>query len=922
MDDMIPAFVIETRENLQSLDDDLLVFEKDPKNLEVLTNIFRTFHTVKGTCGFLDLSNLEGLAHVAETLLGLFREGKMLADEHSVSLIFKTLDRIGKVINYIEEHGSEEKKPHTDLIKELEAVIKGEKVSVEKVVKEALQQEKSVEKKVEKNNAVQEMPRVLEKAEEGELAQDKKNMDANKKKVEDMRTIRVNLGLIDNLMNLTSELVIGQNQLLQLMRNHEGTELKTTLQHLSMIISEINEKVMKTRMQPIKSTWSKIPRIIRDLSLVTNKKVRLDMIGEDTELDRQVLENIEAPLTHMIRNSIDHGILTPDKRLARGKPAEGVITLKAFHEGGHVVIEVHDDGEGVNVKRVRQKIVENKLLSVYDADQLTHGQVIDYIFHAGLSTAEHVTELSGRGVGMDVVRTNVDKIGGSVTVYSEEGKGSKFSFKIPLTLAIIPGLIVRAGGEKFTLPQVAATELVRLTARSVNTADRISEGLFLRLRSNLLPLIILSQVLKLENKTEEVLNDFINYYRLRKFDPDSSVTTQLRCVDPSKEAIFQDILKRVYTKEISVVILRSNTLTFGLIVDQILDMEEIAVKPVSPILQNISFFSGNTILGDRSISMILDPNVIAQTLGDIPLSEDKEDKALAEREEKTSLLLFKDGVSKNKRAVLVSLILRIEEMKLEKLEYSLGHLVAHYRKSLIRLMPYNSAFNLQQEGKSVPVLIFQYEEDIVGVIIEKVVDIIDQKIELEIESDQSDVVGSLIIQGEVVDLINVGYFLERLIPSYKEYIHSTVSTPAKISDIALEVREDKANVRQKVLGRVLFADNVGSFKTLIDPLLKGENYAVQFFKSAESLTLHVAEMDPSEEDVPKVIFFTAKLLNKKNIDSVKDLKNLPYLKNVSFVALYENEIDLNANVIMAFDTYIEKFDTDKILKHLDVFVSA
>ena len=379
--------------------------------------------------------------------------------------------------------------------------------------------------------------------------------------------------LLENLMTLVSELVLTRNQLLQMVRGKDDSEFATPLQRLSHITTDLQEGVMKTRMQPIGNAWAKLPRIIRDLSVEMNKKIDLQMIGAETELDRQVLELIKDPLTHMVRNSADHGLEATEDRRRIGKPEVGKIVLNAYHEGGHIIIEIADDGRGLNIARIREKVVASGLASEGETEQMSDQQVAQYIFRAGFSTAEKVTSVSGRGVGMDVVRTNIEKIGGTIELKTQQGKGTSFIIKIPLTLAIVSALIVECGGERFAIPQISVLELVRTTANSEHGIEVINNAPVLRLRDRLLPLVSLRQLLRLgeeDGRTETFI-----------------VVTQV------------------------------GTYTFGIIVDRVFDTEEIVVKPVAPILRHINMFSGNTILGDGSVIMILDPNGIAGSTGEI-----------------------------------------------------------------------------------------------------------------------------------------------------------------------------------------------------------------------------------------------------------------------------------------------------------------
>ena len=387
------------------------------------------------------------------------------------------------------------------------------------------------------------------------------------------QSIRVNVDTLEHLMTMVSELVLTRNQLLEISRRNEDTEFKVPLQRLSNVTAELQEGVMKTRMQPIGNAWQKLPRIVRDLSGELGKQIELEMHGADTELDRQVLDLIKDPLTHMVRNSADHGLETPAERLASGKGEQGTIRLSAYHEGGHIIICIADNGRGLNTERIKAKAVSNGLVSETELEKMTEAQIHKFIFAPGFSTAATVTSVSGRGVGMDVVRTNIDQIGGTIDIKSVAGEGSSVTIKIPLTLAIVSALIVEAAGDRFAIPQLSVVELVRARANSEHRIERIKDTAVLRLRNKLLPLMHLKKLLKIDDGSSS--------------DPENGF----------------------------IVVTQVGSQTFGIVVDGVFHTEEIVVKPMSTKLRHIDMFSGNTILGDGAVIMIIDPNGIAKALG-------------------------------------------------------------------------------------------------------------------------------------------------------------------------------------------------------------------------------------------------------------------------------------------------------------------
>ncbi len=626
MDDLLREFLTETGESLDTVDNQLVRFEQDPTDAKILDNIFRLVHTIKGTCGFLGLPRLEALAHAGETLMGKFRDGMPVTSE-AVSLILSSIDRIKEILAGLEATEAEPEGTDEDLIEKLHEMAEGKHAEVAPVAEAAPVVEappavpaapehrrssrarwcrrywngRCVRAKSRWTNwsapsarprsrsvatadraGGQVPPSRKPAAAPGSTRRIAKEKKAAKSAVEiDVpeadkianQSIRVNVDTLEHLMTMVSELVLTRNQLLEISRRNDDTEFKVPLQRLSNVTAELQEGVMKTRMQPIGNAWQKLPRIVRDLSGELGKQIELEMHGADTELDRQVLDLIKDPLTHMVRNSADHGLETPAERAAAGKPEQGTIRLSAYHEGGHIIICIADNGRGLNTERIKAKALQNGLVSEADLEKMTEAQIHKFIFAPGFSTAAAVTSVSGRGVGMDVVRTNIDQIGGTIDVKSVAGEGSSVTIKIPLTLAIVSALIVEAAGDRFAIPQLAVVELVRARANSEHRIERIKDTAVLRLRNKLLPLMHLKKLLKIDDGTSS--------------DPENGF----------------------------IVVTQVGSQTFGIVVDGVFHTEEIVVKPMSTKLRHIDMFSGNTILGDGAVIMIIDPNGIAKALG-------------------------------------------------------------------------------------------------------------------------------------------------------------------------------------------------------------------------------------------------------------------------------------------------------------------
>jgi chemotaxis protein histidine kinase CheA len=529
-DDIVREFLVESNENLDSLDRELVQLEKDPANRDTLASIFRTIHTIKGTCGFLGFNKLESVAHVGENLLSRLRDGALALSPEITTALLRMVDAIRQMLASIEASGNEGQRDDTELIAILSALMPvATGGPAAQPLKEA-ERERPVQEAVRLGEILVQtgltQPSEVEAALEqqaagdsrqvGEILVDKgvintqdvsealKSQQQNRNQVAATdASIRVDVTLLDKLMNLVGELVLARNQIVQFTNTTEDTSLTASSQRLNLITTELQEGVMKTRMQPIGNIWSKFPRTVRDVAAACGKQIRIEMEGKETELDKTIIEAIKDPLTHIVRNSADHGIEMPDRRVAEGKAAEGRLLLRAYHEGGQVIIEISDDGAGLDHEKIRRKALEKGLITPEQIARLSEREAVNLIFMPGLSTAEKVTNVSGRGVGMDVVRTNIEKIGGTVDVQSTQGQGTTVRMKIPLTLAIIPALIVTSAGDRYAIPQVSLLELVRLEGEHASTAiENVHGAPVYRLRGRLLPLVYLNQELNVEAPVE------------------------------------------------------------------------------------------------------------------------------------------------------------------------------------------------------------------------------------------------------------------------------------------------------------------------------------------------------------------------------------------------------------------------------------
>jgi two-component system chemotaxis sensor kinase CheA len=853
MDDLLREFVTETNESLDVVDVELVRFEQDPNNAKILDNVFRLVHTIKGTCGFIGLPRLEALAHAAETLMGKFRDG-LPATSDAVTLILATIDRIKTILDSLERDQREPEGNDDDLISDLEQMVErvaspNAQAAVGTITPQTLERPlrpgevplDELERAFRETEV--ELPAKAAPAAQPEPA----GHDEEGGKVAG-QSIRVSVDTLEHLMTMVSELVLTRNQLLEIVRSHENSEFKTPLQRLSNVTAELQEGVMQTRMQPIGNAWQKLPRIVRDLSNELGKHIDLDMQGADTELDRQVLDLIKDPLTHMVRNSADHGLETPQERRAAGKPERGRIRLAAYHEGGHIIIQITDDGRGLNTERIKAKAIAQGLATEAEIEKLTEAQIHKFIFVPGFSTATHITSVSGRGVGMDVVRNNIDQIGGTIDVRSVAGAGLTFTIKIPLTLAIAAALIVEAGGERFAIPQLSVIELVRTHGGGEHRVEKIKDTPVLRLRDKLLPLAHLGKLLG-----APVGGDLADGF---------------------------------------VVVTQVGSQVFGIVVDSVFHTEEIVAKPLSSKLRHIALFSGNTILGDGSVIMIIDPNGVAQAFGGTVTSQmvaagEIETTPIAEDEKPTSLLVFRAGSSEPK-AVPLALITRLEEVDGRKIELSNGRHMVQYRGHLMPLVSLSEKVQVRNEGAQ-PLLVFSDGSRSMALVVDEIIDIVEDRLDIQVGSDNPGVLGCAIIKGHATEIIDVGHFLPLAFEDwFRRKDQSTRIGPHS----------------------VLLIDDSPFFRNMLAPVLQAAGYDVTAVASAqEGLTMLKAgrsfDVAITDIDMPEMDGFAF----AESVRADPQTAHLPVIALSSIVSPESAERGRRAG----FYDYVAKFDRQGLI---------
>lgn len=759
-------FLVESFDNVEQVERDLLSLERQPSSEAVLNSVFRSVHTIKGSAGFLGYTKLEKVTHVAENLLGSVRAGSIAFDSNVSERLLSTIDAIRGILQSIETQGTEGSDDCSALIDQLESIqanSAGEKGKTKKKPRAATAKASKVKNPTaaNANSGASSAAHLKSVASTDNASQSSSNNEAqikpnaaqpvtsapvpakaapatpaaaNSDCPASESTIRVDVALLDKLMTCVGELVLARNQLLQYTNVMSDGGLHRTSQRLNLITTELQEGVMKTRMQPIGNVWSKFPRLVRDLAAICEKQVRIEMEGKETELDKTIIEAIKDPLTHLVRNTVDHGIERSEVRVQNGKPAEGCLTLKAYHEGGQVNIEIIDDGAGLNLERIKNKAIERGLMTADQVARLADRDVGNLIFLPGFSTAEKVSNVSGRGVGMDVVKTNIEKIGGTVDVQSRSGQGTSIKIKIPLTLAIIPALIVSSDGDRYAIPQVSLLELVRLEdAKATNGIEWIQGAPVYRLRGQLLPLVYLRNELKL-GKHEEPGNNSVN-----------------------------------------IVVLRAEDRQFGLIVDRINDSEEIVVKPLSTQLKGVPVYSGTTIMGDGRVALILDVMGLAHTSNVLTASRDRghadsADRSMSKSVASRTLLVL--GVGPDKRCALpIEQVTRLEKVPANSIEFADHQEVVQHRGEILPLIRLADALGVQsmpEDPDLLDVVVYSDETRTVGLVIDRIIDIVETDYTHTRRASRHGLLSSAIVQGQVTDLLDLPAVVNMVNPTFFE----------------------------------------------------------------------------------------------------------------------------------------------------------
>ncbi len=863
---LLAEFVTESRDHLADVEAQLLEIEASGAdvNVELVNTVFRSIHSIKGAAGFMGLEVINKLSHSLENVLGKIRNREMVPTSAAVDVMLKSADVLASLINDIDNSDSVDVSTEIALLDRIHAEGAVELPPASSEAAPAQHESSPEDGKLAEPAAATPEPTATSQPPAEVTPAKAPAPSAPATSTPHESSVRVQVGVLDQLMNLAGELVLGRNQLLQTVGTQDQEGIQGVAARLDQVTSELQEAIMQTRMQPIGNVFNKFPRIVRDLSAKLKKQCDVVMEGKEVEVDKTIIEAIGDPLTHIIRNSVDHGVELPDARVAASKGATGTITLRAYHRAGNVRIDISDDGAGIDAKRLKDKAVAKGLITIDQADQLSDREAIMLIFHPGLSTAERVSDVSGRGVGMDVVRTNIEKIGGTVELESEPGVGTSLQITLPLTLAIIPSMLVRCRGARFAIPQVNIVELVRVREHEV--ADRISfvkDSSVLRLRGSLLPLVPLDRALKLLPGESS------------KSTSESSGTRHI-------------------------VVLESGQTRYGLVVDQIDDSEEIVVKPLGQHLKSSSCLAGATILGDGHVAPILDVTGIASGC-DINSTAEEAAEHHAERSATTadntdvqSLLLFANCEGDH-FAVPMGLVDRIERVRCDQIDSVGGQELLQYRGTSLPLLSVERLIKAapRAESRNVHVVVFSVHGREAGLIAPQLSDI--RQIAAEIDGDtfrEPGVAGSLVIDEQTTRLLDL-------------YELAQVAHPEWFVD------KPKANAQGDRQQTILLAEDSTFFRKQVAQYIEGEGFRIVDAADGE---LAWEVLAAGEEPIDLVVT-DIEMPNLDGLGLTRRIRGSAAHSHLPIIALTSlaSEEDHQRGFEAGVDEYQTKFDRERVM---------
>ncbi|NOY29742.1 MAG: hybrid sensor histidine kinase/response regulator [Planctomycetes bacterium] len=900
-DELLNDFIVEANEHMADIENQFLSIEESGEDVDVdlINEVFRGIHSIKGAAGFLGMTTINDLAHSLENILNMMRNLELTPNSAMIDVMLRAADRLQGLINDIQNSNDADV---SEFIQALES-ISNDKAEAAPEPTPAVQEKPLTED--------EELDRQIEEAIAAKLAETNAKKEATEKppqqeaeppveptpapspeakkptptakKSKDKKTaapeasIRVSIGVLDKLMNLAGELVLSRNQLMQAIVTTDRTGLDVIASRLDQVTSEVQESIMQTRMQQIGSVFGKFPRIVRDLSSKLGKHCNLNIEGKEVEVDKTIIEAIGDPLTHLVRNSIDHGIEMPEGREKAGKPVEGTMNLRAFYQAGKVRIEIEDDGAGIDPKKLKEKAVSKGILTAEKAEQMNDREAVRLIFHPGFSMAAKVTDVSGRGVGMDVVRTNISKLGGTVDVESVVGQGTNIVITLPLTLAIIPSLIVQSREDRFAIPQVNIAELVRLRpAELEKRVGRIKDSEVLRLRGDLLPLIRLEEVLGMASK--------------QGADEEQAETTA------------QPICKAT-----NIIVVETGQHRFGVVVDALHDSEEIVVKPLGRHIQECPCLSGATILGDGHVALILDVAGIAaheQVLGNEALDQENEKQTGNDEEETQHMLLFSNHAEEH-FAVTMDVISRIDRVRADQIDSVGGQELLQYRNSTMSLLRLENCITakMPEPGNRLYVIVFEVAGKEVGLIAPLLEDIRDITSTIDTATfRERGILGSMVLGEKTTRYVDLFELADIAHPEWRD------------ADDVVAVEEDE----QPPL--ILLAEDSGFFRKQVTGMMTERGYRVV---DCEDGLIAWETLQSGEHDFDLVVT-DIEMPNMDGFELADRIKQSSKWNHLPVIALTSlaGAADVERGIEVGIDDYQIKMDRDKLLNSLQNFAGT
>lgn len=949
-DEILQGFIEESLEHLADIENDLLAIEEAGADIDVelVNKVFRAAHSIKGGAGFMGLTVIQDLAHAAENVLGLIRSEKLVPNPDIINVLLMAADELQQLIENVATSNSVDISSHTNALNIIfeggeapATAARSERVSPspasEKIaVQPECEEEATIDIQEEEIHAESLIEAEEDSPEDHDIdhelmassdpASGTKMRKTTSTPQKTDTSIRVTVSLLDQLMNLAGELVLSRNQLLQTITSGDVRNAEAVGQRIDLVTSELQEAIMLTRMQPIGNVFNKFPRVVRDLSKKLGKQIDLTIVGKDVELDKTIIESINDPLTHLVRNSVDHGIESPQERTSKGKDIRGLIVLKAYHAAGQVVIEISDDGKGLDGDMLAEAAVKKGLITSEQAKLMSEKERINLILLPGFSTAKKVTDVSGRGVGMDVVKTNLDQLGGSIEIESEVGKGSTISIKLPLTLAIIPCQIVMTGGERYAIPQVNLEELLRIPAAKVKErVERVGDAEVVRLRGNLLPLIRMSEVFDIDPTyydpviEETKIDRRVNIADRRSkstplFKDENAPPPEPRSNDYDRERK-QSERRQSASSALNIVVVSTGAMKYGLIVDRLHDSEEIVIKPLGRHLQQCQGYAGATIMGDGRIALILDVSNIARMAGLTSLDgseraselADAAKESITKTRDKQSLLTFSSSASEQ-FGVPLNQVERVEKIKRENIEEIGGRRVMQYRGGSLPLISIDEVASVLplDDREDLLVIVFRIAGKDVGLLAIGPIDAIEISADIDdVTLKQPGIMGSAIISNRTTMLVNIFEIIKTSNPQWFEdhAAYAEVNVDDNTQAPTILIVEDSNFFRNQVKG---YMEEAGF------NVLEAEDgrIALNIVESqVDEITMVVTDIE-----MPNMDGFTL-------TEKIKTDKRFSHLPVIALTTLAADE-DIARGKAVGVDEYHIKLDKERLMESVHRYARA